>query len=121
MKYTPGAKNISSGVMSRFLLDGKQNSRHKSYYTTQKQYWFYDVQELPEGIFPLNFKTLTHHQWKGTSIQHRLLHVKDTKYTFTGGQNTITLLTYKGFIVIPKIIQRYAVQYYYIYIINFYG
>ena len=66
----------------------------------------YDIEELPEGTFPLYFNLIYRYQQEDPFLTENLKCTEYTKGTFRGGRNTIDLITYKYKIVIPQKLQK---------------
>ena len=78
----------------------------------------YDIEELPEGTFPLSFNIIHRYQREDPFLMEELNGKKHQKGSFYGGWNTILLITYKNKIVIPQKIQKYVVNWYHMYLLN---
>ena len=60
-----------------------------------------DIEELPEGTFPINIKLIAKHQQQEPSIRDKQRDVTYHKSYFCGGSNIdLSLITCKGKIVI---------------------
>ena len=78
----------------------------------------YDIDELPEGTFPLSFNIIDRYHWEDPPILEKLNSAEYQKGYFRGGRNTIKLVTYKNKIVIPQKLQKYVVKWYHTYLLH---
>ena len=62
----------------------------------------YDIEELPEGTFPLYFNLLYRYQQEEPFFAEKLKCAEYTKVSFCGGRITIDIITYKDKIVISQ-------------------
>ena len=79
---------------------------------------YYGMDDLPKDTFPLTYKVIDRYQRKDTHIRKKLksntYHTKD----FRGGGTTRMLICHEDKIVLPKILQQYAVQWYHNYLLH---
>ena len=78
----------------------------------------YDIEELPEGAFPLSFKLIDRYQREEPFLTEKINSAEYQKGSFCGGWNTIELVTYKDKIVIPQKLQKYVVKWYHTYLLR---
>ena len=71
IQYTPGAKNILAGFISRLPSNIQPKSTHQSNYITETLLEMYEVEKLPDGTLPLKCTTINHYQryYPGIKIQ----------------------------------------------------
>ena len=62
IEYIQGEKNIVADELSRLPTNGNQNTTYESIYTTETMSELYDIDELPEGTFPISFNTIYRYQ-----------------------------------------------------------
>ena len=79
---------------------------------------FCDIEELPEGTFPIYFNLIDRYKREYPFLTKILKCAEFTKSSFRGVRNTIDILTYKDKIVIPQKLQKYAVKRYHTYLIH---
>ena len=72
----------------------------------------------PDGMFPLSFKLIYLYQREDPIITGKLNSEEYKKGSFRGGQNTIKLVTCANKIVIPQLLQKYAVKLYHTYFLH---
>ena len=78
-----------------------------------------DIEEIPEGTFPINLKLIQNHQWSEPSITAKYKDGKYHKGYFRGLSNTdLKLITCKDKIGIPSILQSYVVHWYHTYLLH---
>ena len=77
----------------------------------------YNIEELPEGSFPLSFKLIDRYQQEDTILTEKLKCAEYIKGSFRGGQNTIKIVTFNNKIVIAQLLQRYVLKWYHTYLI----
>ena len=53
IEYIQGNKNIVADALSRLPINGSQMTTHEKTYTTETMSEIYDIEELPDGNFPL--------------------------------------------------------------------
>ena len=79
---------------------------------------YYGMDELPKDTFPLTYKIFDHYQRKDKDIPKKLknntYHTKD----FRGGGKVRMLICHDDKIVVPKILQKYVVQWYHNYLLH---
>ena len=76
-----------------------------------------DTKELPEDIFPINFKIIDQYQWKDPSLKDKYEMGKYQKGSFRRvGNINISLITCDDEIFIPSILQNYVLNFYHAYI-----
>ena len=78
----------------------------------------YDIKKLPERTFPMSFKIIDQYQQEDPILRGKLKCTKYIKGSFHGGRITINLVTFNDNIFIPRIIQRYAVKWYHVYLLH---
>ena len=64
-------------------------------YTMEKTSELYDIEELPEGTFPLSFKRIDRYQREDPFLTENPKCAEYQKGYFRGGHNTIEILTHK--------------------------
>ena len=62
IEYILGKKNIAADALSCLLNNGNQDTTHESTYTAETMSELYDIEEPPEGTFPLSFKIIDRYQ-----------------------------------------------------------
>ena len=62
IEYITRKKNIVADALSRSPNNGNQDNTHKKKCTTETMRELYDIEELPEGTFPLYFNLTEHYQ-----------------------------------------------------------
>ena len=62
IEYTKGDKNTISDALSRLALNGNEETTQKSTYQEEIVSEINDIEELPEGNFPINLKLIQRHQ-----------------------------------------------------------
>ena len=77
----------------------------------------YDINELPEGTFPLSFNIINRYQREDLVLSEKLNSAEYKKGSFRGGQNTIKIGTYKDKIFISQKLQKYVVKWYHNYLL----
>ena len=60
--YIPGKKNIAADTLSRLTNKVIQENTYYSTYLTEIMSEIYNIEELPEGRFPLSFKITDRYQ-----------------------------------------------------------
>ena len=101
IEYIKGEKNIVSEALPIMPLNGNQETTQK--YTSQKEIMseINDIEELPEGIFPINLKFIQKYHWTEPSIIAKYKYGTYNKDSFHGGSNIdLKLITRKCKIVI---------------------
>ena len=63
--------------------------------TTETMSEIYDIEELPEGTFPLSFNLIDRYQREEPFLTGKIKCAEFTNGYFRGGRNTIDLITYK--------------------------
>ena len=66
----------------------------------------YNIDELPDGMFPLSFKIIDRYQREDPFLLEKLNSVEYLKSYFSGGWNNIKLVTHKNKIFIPQKLQK---------------
>ena len=79
---------------------------HKLTYTTETMSELYYIKELPEGMFPLSLKFIYRYQQEFPILTEKLNSAEYIKGSFSGGRNTINIVTVNDKIVIPQFIER---------------
>ena len=64
IEYIKGEKNIAADALSRLPNKVNQETTHEKTYTTETMSEIYDIEELPEGSFPLSFNLIESYQWE---------------------------------------------------------
>ena len=59
--------------MSRLTSDGKPKSIHESNDAAVIFLEIYDVEQIPNGTFPLKSRTINNYQWEDLFMQYKLL------------------------------------------------
>ena len=78
-----------------------------------------DIEEIPEGTFPINLKLIHKYQRLGPSITAKYKDGTHHKGSFCGGSNSdIKIITFKDKIVIPLILQSYVLHWYHTYLLH---
>ena len=78
-----------------------------------------DIEEIPEGTFPINLKLIQKYQRSGPIITAKCKYGTYHKGSFRGGSNIgLKLIPYKDHIVIPSILQIYVVHWYHMYLLH---
>ena len=78
-----------------------------------------DIEEVPEGNFPINFKLIKKYQQKNPSILAKYKEGTYQKGIFGGGSNiNINLITCEDDIVILSIIKSCIFNWYHIYLLH---
>ena len=78
-----------------------------------------DIEELHEGIFPINLKLIQKQQSEESRITAKYNDGTYHKGSFCGGSNIdINLITCKDDIVVPPILQIYLLHWYHTYILH---
>ena len=72
----------------------------------------YDIEELPEGKFPIYFILIYYYQREDPFLTEKPKCAEFTKGSYCRGRNTIGRITYKDKIVIPQKLQKYIVKWY---------
>ena len=54
--------NIAADALSQFPNNVNQETTHETTYTTETMLEIYDIEELPEGTFPLSFNPIDLYQ-----------------------------------------------------------
>ena len=78
----------------------------------------YDIEELPEGNFPLSFKLIGRYQRKDPIPTKKITRAEYKKGYFRGSRNTIKSVTFKDKIVIMQLIQKYVVRWHHSYLLH---
>ena len=60
IEYIQSKKNIAVDALSQLTNFGNQDTTHETTYTTETMSELYDIEELPEGTFPLFFSLIDH-------------------------------------------------------------
>ena len=116
--YIKGYNNRAAYALSRLPNNGNQETTHEQTYTTETMPDLYDIEELPEGTFPLSFNLIDRCQREDPFLTEKLKCKQFTRGSFRGGQNTIYLKTYKDKIVIRQKLQKYVVKWYHTYLLH---
>ena len=61
IEYIKGEKNVAIDALSKLPNNGNQDTTHEEMYTTETMLEIYDIEELPEGTFPLSFNFVVHY------------------------------------------------------------
>ena len=78
-----------------------------------------DTEELPEGVFRINSKTIDYYQQKDPILKAKYEMVMYQKGSFRGGSNiNLNLITCKDRVVIPSILQSYVLHWYHTYLLH---
>ena len=105
IQYISVSKNIDSGDMSRLPSYRQLKSTHYSNHIAEILLKMYDVEELPNGTFPIKFTTINHYKQEYPGIKSKLPSTNYWKGSFLGGKNPITLLMCQDKIVVPQKLQ----------------
>ena len=117
IEYIPG-ENMVADALSRLPNNGNQKTTHESTYKTENISELYDIDELPEGMFPISSNIIDRYQREDPVLSEKLNSVEYQKGYFCGGRNTIKLVTCKNKIVIPQKLQKYVVKWYGTYLLH---
>ena len=78
----------------------------------------YDINEITEGYFPLSFTLIDRYQREDPCLQATIICAKYQKVSFFGVRNTIEIVTYEDRIVKPQQLQKYALNWYQLYLLH---
>ena len=78
----------------------------------------YDIEELSDRTFPIYFKLIDRYQRGNPILTEKLTCAEYQTGYFFSGQNTVKLVTYKDKLVIPQLLQKYPMEWYYTYILH---
>ena len=102
IEYIKYEKNIVADALSRLPLNGNQETTQKSVYQQELVSEINDIEEIPEGTFPINFKFTQQNKRAEPSLIYKYKYGTYHKGYFCRGSNdNITLITCKDKIVIP--------------------
>ena len=87
IEYIQGENNIVSYVISRIPLNMNQDTTQKSTYQQEIFSEINDIEELPEGTFPVNLKLIQKYQWLEPIILAKYGTGAYQQYSFRGGSN----------------------------------
>ena len=87
-------------------------------YITETMLELYNIEELPEGPFPISLKLIDHYQREYHLLTKNIYAQNMPKGSFSRGWDTIELVTYKEKIVIPHKLQNYTVKWYHTYLLH---
>ena len=73
--------------LSRIPLNGNQYTTQKSTYQQKIVSEINDIEEIPEGIFPINLKLIQRYQWLEPIIRAKYKDGTYHKGSFRGGSN----------------------------------
>ena len=62
IEYILGKKYIVADALSWLPNNGNKNTTHESTYTKETMSELYDIDEIPEGTFPLSFNIIDRYQ-----------------------------------------------------------
>ena len=78
-----------------------------------------DIEQLPEGIYPINLNLIQIYQQTETSIIAKYKYDTDQKGSFRGGSNIdLNLITCKDTIFIPSKLKSYVLHWYHTYLLH---
>ena len=110
LQYIKGEKNIVADALSRLNIEDDQVTQDIQYLA---EAFGLDKKEIPDEFFPLQYKRIQKEQQSDKELLEKLkTHPKYTLKTFRGGGKTRHLIVKDGKIVLPKTLQRHAVQWY---------
>ena len=89
-------------MLSQLPNNGNTVTTHDQMYTTETMLKLYNIEELPEGTFPLYFNLINSYQQEDPFLTEKIKCIEFTKDYFYGVRNTINLITYKYKILIPQ-------------------
>ena len=72
IEYIRGEKNIAAYALSLLPNSGNQYITHEQTYTTETMSEVYEIEELPEGTFPLSFNLIDRYQLEDTFLTENL-------------------------------------------------
>ena len=78
----------------------------------------YDIEELPDGMFPLSLKLIDINQLEYPVLTEKLKVIEYQKSYFCRGQNTKEIVIYKDKIVILQKLQKYVVKWHHTYLLH---
>ena len=101
-----------------YLITVIQENTHETTYKTENMPELYDIEEMPEGTFPLYFNLIDRYHQEDPFLTEELKWAEFTKGYFRVGRSTIDLITYKYKRVIPQKLQKYVVKWYHTYLLH---
>lgn len=123
--YTPGHENVVADALSRLDMVQKvqpslTNYKHVRLYNGH--YFGLYEREVQQDMdnFPLSFARLHVEQQRDSTVQKLLQSPKDlcAMQSFCGGGKSFNLVVCQNKIVVPKILQLRAVQWYHLYLVH---
>ena len=103
LEYIKGKKYIVSDALSIFPFNGNQDSSQNSTYQKEIVPEINDIEEIPEGTFPINLKLFKKYQWSEPILMAKYQDGTCHKGYFYGESNIdINLIKCKDQIFIPS-------------------
>ena len=119
IEYIQGKKNILADALLRLTNNWNQYTTQESNYIKEILSEISDIDELSEGIFTINLKTIDQYRWKDASLMAKYKNGKYKSDSFCWGSNIyFNLIKCEDKIVIPLILQNYILNCYNMYIFS---
>ena len=112
--YLEGKANKVADILSR----AHTNPTVETAYTLQEYAARFDVNELTDNQFPLQYSLIDKAQQKDHKILKNLQKGIYSTDTFSGGEKSLQLITYKRKIVIPADLKDRVMQFYHTYLLH---